>query len=68
MLERAGSQCQAIIDGEQCEVTNPALLEAHHLDALRDHGRNDPDRGVCLCRHHHAVVEAHARQNADTPA
>jgi predicted restriction endonuclease len=55
VLERAGHRCQAIINGVRCTVTDP--LEAHHLDPLRDHATNDPERGLALCRHHHRIVE-----------
>lgn len=56
VLAAAGGRCQAIEDGQRCEQTE--RLEAHHLDALRDHGKHDPARGVALCRRHHHQVEA----------
>lgn len=31
----------------------PSWCEAHHIDAWRDGGRTDIDRGVLLCRYHH---------------
>jgi hypothetical protein len=58
VLKLAGYRCEAIEDGERCTVTDLALLEAHHVHALRDGGTGDPWlNGVALCRSHHRQVE-----------
>ena len=55
VLKRAGDQCQALVDGERCTVTEP--LFAHHLEP----GNDDPAMGVALCRGHHRAVDPKAR-------
>lgn len=55
VLEAAGYQCEAIIDGLRCEETRD--LQAHHLVGLREGGSNDPDNGVALSGPHHRLVE-----------
>jgi 5-methylcytosine-specific restriction enzyme A len=62
VLVAAEYRCQAIENGTRCDVTDPALLEAHHLKPVRDGGTNDPSNGVALCRRHHRAVELTARR------
>lgn len=56
-------RCAAIVDGIRCDVSDPAALEAHHLQP----GNDDPATGVLLCkapplgRGHHKEVDPHAR-------
>lgn len=63
VLEHAGNQCQAIVDGVRCDVTGAENLEAHHLVV----GNDDPSTGRALCkppphgRGHHRAVDPHAR-------
>jgi hypothetical protein len=57
VLAAAEYYCHAVENGIRCDVTNPALLEAHNLNRLRDGGGNDQSNGVCVCRHHHRLVE-----------
>jgi predicted restriction endonuclease len=58
VLAAAEYRCQAIEHGIRCDVTDPPLLDAHHLKRLCDGGTNDTSNGVCLCRHHDRKVEA----------
>lgn len=57
VLADAGGRCQAIIAGQRCDVDDAAVLEAHHVVALRAGGSNTPDNGVALCRAHHRLAE-----------
>ncbi len=64
VLRLAGGQCEAVIQGERCDVTDPRLLEAHHVRGLRAGGTNDAaSNGVALCRAHHRHVEREQRQS-----
>lgn len=64
VLLLAGHRCEAVIDGERCAVTDPRVLEAHHVRGLRAGGTNDPaSNGVALCRAHHRQVEREQRQS-----
>ena len=58
VVAAAEYRCQAVENGTRCDVTDSALLEAHHLKRLRDRGTNDTSNGVCLCRHNDRKVEA----------
>lgn len=59
VVRQAGGRCEAVSDGARCEVTEPRLLEAHHLRGLRDGGTDDAaENGVCLCRRHRRALEA----------
>lgn len=65
VLARAGYRCQAVEDGERCDVAGAERLQAHHVRSLALGG--DPtdadNNGVALCGPHHrrAKREALAR-------
>lgn len=61
VMQAAGWQCQAIIDGRRC--TEIVALQAHHVVPLREGGSNDASNGVALCGEHHRLIE-HARHAA----
>ncbi len=58
VLAAAADRCQAIEDGDRCDVTGARNLEAHHLTGLRQGGTNHASNGVALCRRHHSRIEA----------
>jgi hypothetical protein len=59
VLLLSGSRCEAVVNGERCTVDDPAELEAHHLIGVAAGGSNDARlNSVCLCRSHHALIEA----------
>jgi hypothetical protein len=58
VLQRAGFQCEAVIDGVRCTATTG--LEAHHLTKLRAATSFDPAGGRCLCRSHHRLADLDA--------
>jgi hypothetical protein len=62
VLAAAEYRCQATENGVRCGLTDPPLLDAHHLKRLCGGGTNGPSNGVCVCRHHHRAVELTARR------
>lgn len=56
VLEAAGHQCQAEVNGVRCYMRGDTVLFAHHL--VRDSW--DASDGVALCRRHHRLVDKHA--------
>jgi hypothetical protein len=59
VLLRAGSRCEAVVDGVRCEVTGADALEAHHVRPITAGGTNDAStNGVALCRAHHSMLTA----------
>jgi predicted restriction endonuclease len=59
VLRLSGGRCEAVIDGVRCDVTDAQRLEAHHLRGVAAGGSNDAaSNGVCLCKLHHAMIEA----------
>jgi predicted restriction endonuclease len=57
VLEAAGHQCQAEVNGLRCFITGDEYLCAHHTVP----GSWDVADGVALCRRHHRAVDVHAR-------
>lgn len=62
VLAKDGCRCTYILpNGTRCPVTDPKLLEVHHLDP----GNDNPALGKTLCSSkafgHHRAVDPHAR-------
>lgn len=63
VMERAGSRCEAMVDGRRCLKAAPRhRMFADHKVEIRDGGAPfDPDNGQCLCGSHHSTKTAAAR-------
>ena len=57
VMKRDGGRCRALIDGQRCDVRDPAELEVHHVRKLSEGGSNALANAVLLCRKHHRVLE-----------
>ena len=63
VIERAGGQCEAMVDGRRCKRAAPRhRMFADHKVELKDGGAPfDLDNGQCLCGSHHSAKTASAR-------
>ena len=65
VVDRAGGQCEAIVDGHRCHKAAPHhRMYADHIIELKDNGLPfDPANGQCLCRSHHEIKTLAARKS-----
>lgn len=62
VIKRAGWRCEAVENGQRCEVKHPARLFADHVQERKDGGAAlDVGNGQCLCGRHHSLKTAQAR-------
>lgn len=61
VLRAAGYRCEALLNGVRCDVTDPALLEAHHVVGVVEGGTDRAENGRALCRVHHRQADTDAR-------
>lgn len=52
VLEAYGNQCAV------CRCKEAKLLEAAHIKAVADGGKDDVENGICLCANHHLMLDA----------
>lgn len=51
VLERYGNRCAI------CRCNEKKLLQAAHIEAVKDDGTDDPNNGICLCANHHLMLD-----------
>jgi len=68
VLAAARMQCEAIEDGQRCDVRGAQHLQAHHAVPISAGGdAHDPDNGRALCRRHHEQAEREALEWVPKP-